>query len=184
VIPRKIDPARGWLFVAKLLASEEIDEVDRLDDEGVAAALRARGRDPDKLTGVDALKARAAAIAEREAATPPATAAGLTRPARWRARHAWLAAGSLGLLAAAVVPVNRDPDRVGAAPDPVMVRAAGFGACHRHEWDACERELDAARALDPDGEAVPAVKEARSRIEAARKAQEPEREPERKQEAP
>jgi hypothetical protein len=180
VIPRKTDPARGWIFVAKLLASEEIDEVDRLDDEGVAAALRARGRDPDKLTDVDALKARAAAIAEREAASPPVTAAALARPARWRARHAWLAAAALGLLAAAVVLLNRDPDRVGAAPDPVMVRAAGFGACRRHDWDACERELDAARALDPDGDAVPAVKEARSQIEAARKAQDSERDPERR----
>jgi|CZKU01.1.fsa_nt_gi hypothetical protein len=164
----KPDPARGWLFVEKLLANEETDEVDAMDDEGLAVALRARGRDPDKLTSVDDLMARAAAIVEREAARPRAIVVPLRpRRVRWQS---WLAVASLGVLGVFVVKMGQGPDRVGAAPpDPHGLRVEGVRACIDRKWDLCEQRLDAARALDPAGDSDPTIEEARREIAEARK---------------
>jgi hypothetical protein len=164
--PENPDPARGWLHVEKLLANEEIEEVDALDDEALAAALRARGRDPSRLTTVNALMTRAAAIAAQKARAPAPIAARRRRPPEW---VLWLAAAAVALAAivAVVVYVNAPPRAIGRAPDPARYRAAGFAACRDHRWDDCASALDVARDLDPPGESLPEVKEARAAIAAA-----------------
>lgn len=168
------DPARGWLFVEKLLANEEIDEVDAMDDEGLAAALCARGRDPDELTSVDELMARATALVEREAARRRTRVVPLRpRRVRWQS---WLAVASLGVLGVFAIKMGQGPDRVGALPpEPHGLRVEGMRACIDRKWELCEQRLDAARALDPAGDSDPTIEQARREIAGARKAM-PERE--------
>jgi hypothetical protein len=161
--PESPDPARGWLHVEKLLANEEIEEVDALDDEALAAALRVRGRDPEKLTTVDALMARAAAIAAQKARAPAPVVPPRRRLAEW---VVWLAVAAVALAAifAVVLYVNASPRDVGRAADPARYRAAAFAACRDRRWDDCASDLDVARDLDPPGESLPEVKEARAAI--------------------
>jgi hypothetical protein len=166
VSPDKPDPARGWLHVEKLLANEEIEEVDALDDEALAAAFRARGRDADMLTTVGALMARAAAIAAQKARAPVPVVPPRRRLAEW---VVWLIAAAVALAAivAVVVYVNAPPREIGRAADPARYRAAALAACRDHRWDDCASALDVARDLNPPGESDPAAKEARAAIAAA-----------------
>ena len=79
------------------------------------------------------------------------------------------------------------PDRYGlpptstvAGPTPaeraLAMRTEAFTKCEARAWDACERKLDDATALDPDGERTPEVLAARRAIDKGR-AEKPEKGP-------
>jgi outer membrane protein TolC len=70
---------------------------------------------------------------------------------------AWLVAG---VPMPAPEPVESAPPQLVSAAD---LRRDAFGECQVHEWAACLADLDRARAIDPAGDAAPAVKDARAR---------------------
>ena len=157
--PDKPDPARGWLFVEKLLAEEERARLDEASDEEVErrmrefdeeAAARSGEAGPARVPSVEEILARAAArAAERPGkpavdagapdAVPPAAsppgggAVKAMRPAaRTTSRVVWLIAAAIGVLAVAVLVMQRDDGKVasplpGAADAGVRDHDAGDG---------------------------------------------------------
>jgi hypothetical protein len=111
-MPQKGDPARGWLFVEKLLLDEEIERVEKLSDEDVLAEM---GMNASQVPSADRLlrKARARAalnvaktnghavrVNGKAAATPgpaPIAPAPTTRSTR---SLLWLLAAAFGLVVA------------------------------------------------------------------------------------
>lgn len=102
---------------------------------------------------------------------------------RWLAEVA--AVALLGLLAFVVYRALREEPPIAekdppapaptAAPDTprqraLALREAALEACDDREFLRCERALDDARALDPDGEAEPAIEDARRKIAASKAA--------------
>jgi hypothetical protein len=83
-------------------------------------------------------------------------------------------AATLGVLVVlvGVVPRVHDllhrPDDVGGGlrPTPAeAMREKAFVACDARRYDECQRLLDEARAMDPDGDRTPQVKEYRQKAE-------------------
>jgi hypothetical protein len=66
--PPKPDPARGWIFVEKLLAEEELARLDKLTDQELEAELDAEGPPPARVPSAEELlaKARARAAARKQ----------------------------------------------------------------------------------------------------------------------
>jgi RNA polymerase sigma factor (sigma-70 family) len=96
---------------------------------------------------------------------------------RWAAQVAALAA--LGILAAALYAWLHRPPVHPTPPGPVLqvedavqvarrngrrLREEALRACSQGHWEECLDGLDHARALDPDGDATPDVREARRQI--------------------
>jgi hypothetical protein len=145
--PDKPDPARGWLFVEKLLAEDERARLDEASDEEVErrmrelegeAAARSDVTGSARVPSVEEILARAAARtakgpakpavdagapdAARPAAGPPGGAAvKAVRPAtRTKRPVVWLIAAAVGVLAVAVWWTQRDDGMVSSpAPGPV-----------------------------------------------------------------
>ena len=179
------DPARGWMFVEKLLAEEAEEEVERvakLTDEALDAEIRERGGDPERVPTAEhylaKAKARAATTAAPAPATPaPATPAPATHPGapvvrirrRWRTALIVLAAAFAG--AFVIVYVATAPPPVAAPPTPKEEaegeREIAVASCAEKDWRACKKYLDRAAALDPAGESEPRVQKARAEIAAA-----------------
>jgi hypothetical protein len=183
----KLDAARGWLATEADQAAmdAEIDRLEALDDAGIEQELVASGLD---VTRADTVFARAAARAgvSIPAAAPSAVSAptASTRaPASRRVvelprarRSTWvpfLIAAALGTAAVfAMQPRNvvflpNDGD-TSSRDEAAGIREQALLACDAGGWASCESKLDAARHLDPAGEADPRIKAARARIAAAR----------------
>jgi hypothetical protein len=67
-------------------------------------------------------------------------------------------------------PAPSPPPSTAPAPQeiPADIRARALRNCAMHLFDACQTDLDRAKALDPGGENAPEVKEARDAIAAGR----------------
>jgi hypothetical protein len=160
------------------------DEIDRAATVSVAQAeaeLKAAGFD------VAAERAKAGAFVEalgsgvsgspaRE--TAPRAPEPTLRKAR-RARVLWLAAAAsfAVVVGGALYAGLQSPPPVGHAPPPgpsaddlavaAELRRKAAAACDAKQWSVCLAELDDARAVDPEGDDVPAVKILRDKAIAA-----------------
>ena len=174
------DPARGWMFVEKLLAEEAEEEAKRvanLTDEALDAEIRKRGGDPERVPTAEHYLAKATARAAKTAAPAPATPAPATQrdaPVVWirrRWRTALIVLAATLVAAFAAIYVATEPPPVAAPPtDKEMAegdREIAVETCAEKDWWACKQYLDRAAALDPAGESEPRVQKARAEIAAA-----------------
>jgi hypothetical protein len=182
--PRKPDDARGWLFIEKLTAEEEaqkeMERLEKMSEEDLAAEMGARGGDAARVPGAEELLAGAEARARAKdagAAKPEGTTARSegTTGARsgasvvpLRRRPMWtisLIAAALGVL---VYVLGTGGGTGGGVQRAEGLRKDGFAACDAKRWDDCESKLDAARGVDPEGERDARVVAARKAIARAR----------------
>jgi hypothetical protein len=178
--PGKPDPARGWQFVEKLLAEEEIARIEKMSPDEVEREMRAEGLDPSRVPSTEELVAGAEARAARNGRTRKAGAepgaANVvplpTRPKRSR-RLIVLVAAALGALVLIMV-MKRSEDNAATGQRgrerAENLRDIAMKECAEARWSSCKDWLDAARRLDSAGEAEPRVVEARRAIAQAPRA--------------
>jgi hypothetical protein len=178
--PDKPDPARGWLYVEKLLALDETERLEKLSDADFEEEMRAKGIDPARVPSAADLLARATERAKKREVSgrPPAPVVALRSR---RVRPVWWIAATLALLILAVLATQsaaiialfkgdsiRPDDWRPPRPPPHEVaekmRDEAMGACGRRLWGLCEQKLDDARAIDPAGESEERVEKARRDI--------------------
>jgi hypothetical protein len=167
----KPDTARGWQFVEKLLADDDIERFDRATDEEVAQQMRAQGVQVTRVPDPEALIARVADRASNRRKADAEHAHPSVRPLPRIRLVAWLAAAAVGAMAAVLI-VNTRRTPPDLSPPPQRERAAdlrreAFAACEQAIWTLCEKKLDDAKGLDSNGEADPRVQEARLQIDRA-----------------
>ncbi len=180
--PRKRSPAAVWRALEKAGDDAELERINAMTGDELDAELRAAGLDPAEAAkiGADVLgpvpaSSNGGVASEVPARTGVAEAKGAVREApRRRRRVYWIA----GFAAAAVVigvlvtrpsggpPVGTGHPDTAALKEAADLRERAFGACDQGYWAACEDALNAARSLDPAGEAAPRVVAARRSIEA------------------
>jgi hypothetical protein len=175
--PEKLDPARGWLFVEKLLADEEIERMANMSDEEIEREAAAEEPPLSRVPSAEELFAKVDA-ARAEPRVVPSVA--IPEEPRRFPRVVWLCAAALAFVAAvvlvqrdAVVALFRAPIPAPSPthePEPTpeqraaLVRVEAQKACAAGEWTACEAKLDEAAKIDPAGESSPAVQEMRKSI--------------------
>jgi hypothetical protein len=176
--PQKPDPARGWLFVEKLLADDDPERLDKASDEEVERQMREQGVQVSRVPGAEELLAKAAARAAKpDASRSQESGVKVTalpvRPGRPR-WMALLAAAAIGGLVVAVVMNQRETpvahprphDDSGGQVEPTpqeraaKLREEAFAACREARWAECESKLGEAKRLDPAGDADPRVRAA------------------------
>ena len=188
----KPEPARAWMYAEKLLADEEIERIGKLSDHDLVEEMRAEGKDPARVPSAEDLMAGALARSRAKAdvarPSPPRRPVDggedpktQVRPLRSKKPNiiAWLAAAAIGAMVLGVIVMNRPPTTVahgldagGGVATPqeraANLRDEGLAACRSQVWDTCEKRLDDAKQLDPDGENDPRVVEARKAVARAR----------------
>jgi hypothetical protein len=188
--PDKPDPARGWLYVEKLLEEADDERVKERSDDELRAEIRqgvaSTKNDPVTEWSADELLARAEALASKEpptaaraatvpplppppkVASPPEKVAPVVPIRRMWRTVGLLAAASFALLL--VVKLTRGPDIVAQAPSRQQLAAAirdqAQASCAMKDWMACKASLDEAATLDPAGESEARVQKARQEIAA------------------
>jgi hypothetical protein len=191
--PNKTDPARGWMYVEKLLAEEEAERIERLSDEEFAAELKRKGVDPSRARSAEDLLARAMARAAQqrpvvaptpsrplEPAVKPEPAATAKSPAapegrvvplpQRRPRMAWWAAAAASIAAIVGAAALEGPAVVAHFRPPTPeekaegLRDEAIADCARGSWGPCAQRLDEAARLDPAGESAERVQKAREAI--------------------
>jgi hypothetical protein len=175
--PSKPDPARGWQFVEKLLAEEELARLEKMSPDEVDREMRAQGLDPSRVPSTEELVAGAEARAAKNGQTRKAIAgpgAGNVVPMPARPKRAqWLTmlvAAALGALVLMVVMKRSDDNAASgqsARARAEKLRDVAMKECAEARWSSCKDWLDGARRLDPAGESEPRVVEARREIERA-----------------
>jgi hypothetical protein len=164
----KPDTARGWRFVEKLLADEDIERLDKASDEEVERQMEAQGVRVGDVPTAEQLLAKVTDRASKRGADQAGRAGMATvRPLRRVRLVALLAAAAIGGLA--VVLVTKRPEVDTAPPSRAdALRSEAFDACARADWTLCENMLDEAKGLDPKGEQDQKVETARRQIYGAR----------------
>jgi hypothetical protein len=178
----EIDPGRGWRSAVKLREAEA-DRLAELGDEDFEEAIAALP-DPPSVPTIDELIDRAKQRAGREAngvapvrAVDPPTERGRPSPLLWLLAAAFIALLAVGTLRREAVvawfkgPAQEPaPQAPQAPPGPTpaeraeLARTEARQACVRGEFLACASKLDEAQAIDPAGEATPAVRQLRQNI--------------------
>jgi histidinol dehydrogenase len=157
-----------WDALEEATMDAELDAVLAMSPEERRRALEEAGFDIEKVHAqADALHAEAArqaAVAVVPVAVAPVAA---VVPPRSRKLRALVVVPSVLAMAAGValvVKLATPPPPVGSAPpqDPNVVRAEAIrrtarDACQAQQWPLCIRELDEAKALDPEGDEDPDV---------------------------
>jgi hypothetical protein len=187
---KKPDPAADWRLAEKIL-EEEADKLATMSDEEFDRTM-ATLPDPPNVLGVDEIMARARrrpgdkasdlvasnADGVAKAAQPTSSNVKPLRPKKTSV-FVWLAAAAVGALALLIV-LNRPPESVAHGRDAgegvvtpgeraAKLRDEGLAACSSQLWETCEKRLDDAKTLDPEGEKEPPVVEARKAIARARR---------------
>jgi hypothetical protein len=193
--PRKLDPARAWMFAEKLLAEdddgESAEEVETLSVAQIEEEMRAGGYDPARMPTTEQFlargRARAAERAKAMEKEPPARAVPIAprNPAHW---PLLLVAAVFALFIIVLAATKRDaiatffrhehqepigPDNEFWRPTPPptpreqaeALRDLAVNACEEEFWALCRSQLDDAKTLDPGGESAERVQTARSAIE-------------------
>jgi hypothetical protein len=157
-----------WKELVDEAGEDEIDRAASVSVEQAEAELRAAGFD------VEAERAKARAfLDELEGGAPTATATA-TPPrtptqAQRRPVIVWLAAAAtFGLVAGGALNAALRPGPVAQpAPQDVVaaerLRGEAAAACNAEQWSVCLAKLDEARAADPRGDDVLAVKSLRDK---------------------
>ena len=168
-IPEKPPPAR-WETIARVADEARAERLELPGDEELTRQLREAGFADD---AADRVLARALAddARLRGRATRPwvpllvAAALVLAVLFAWKRRElvAWWEGQP-----APIGPDRPGPERaLTAAERAAALRDNALGACGAQQWAACAAGLDAARSLDPAGEAEGRVVAARAAIDAA-----------------
>jgi hypothetical protein len=165
--PRKRTNAEVWQALEKITAEAELERVGALSDDELDRELLAAGIDPSE----------AAKVGQADLARPPKPERKAPRTMRWVAWAAVAAAAALVVGGLARKPPivgsarlgdpGLDPDVATRRQQADAMREAAFGACDQGLWVSCEEKLNAARALDPEGEREPKVLAARQSVFAA-----------------
>jgi hypothetical protein len=174
VTPKKRTPAEAWDALENMAFDDEVDRVLALSDEQLDAELKESGLDPQRV------RERGQALGEKlhseqKSSAPPARP--VPPPPRARVfvmkRVRWVAALAAALSAAGIAVMN-GPAPVGHPYAPSKadlekaqeLRTRATPECVAAQWQACLDGLNAAHALDPNGESA----EARHYREAAQAA--------------
>jgi hypothetical protein len=194
---QKPDPARGWLFVERLLAEEDAAEIDRKIEEKLAAQGPLKDGPSVEQLLAGAQKKAKAREADGKGAGVPASTAKATHRAPVRRIAVGLAAAAVLVPVVVTAAMNGPaiaaffrgdeirpdqewlPWRTGPTPqqrEAVALRQHAFADCEKQMWTSCLSKLDAAAEMDPTGNGDPRVQEVR-RIAAAAMHPEPSPEP-------
>jgi len=167
-----------WKQLVEEAGVAEIDAAASITVEQAEAELAAAGFDVAAERAkagafLDALESGAAPADAKAAPSPsrPHVPRGRRRPVLlWLAAVAAVTVAGGALYAALSQPPPRTPaprptpDPVpSAVPNPVLLRRQAADACDAQQWGECLADLDEARAVDPDGDAKPAMKALRAR---------------------
>jgi DNA-directed RNA polymerase specialized sigma24 family protein len=170
---------------------EKPEEAEVLEQAARAAdpdRVRAMQSDLASLTPETATQAEAVQMVGEvvlgEKVADVAAKAGISTDTAWKRLHrasAWIKASiAIAFVCLLAVPfLKKNPPVVSAPPPPESVhpeeptraevaasrRADAFKACEAEEWRECERLLDEAQRLDPEGDRDPRVQDARAAIE-------------------
>ncbi|HLK37974.1 MAG TPA: hypothetical protein VKU41_14535 [Polyangiaceae bacterium] len=151
---QRLEPHEAWDVIEKMALEDDIERIAKMSDAEVDEELARGGFDPAKV------RERAEALA-----------AGARKRAS-RRRPWWPAAAAVTALAAGmavVVGVAREDGRVTSGPPPAVqadrLRRDALAECRERRFTACERMLDEAKELDPGGERLPEVHDARTLLE-------------------
>jgi hypothetical protein len=169
-----------WKELVDEAGEEEIDRAATVSVAQAEAELKAAGFD------VAAERAKASALvdalgSEASSSTPREKAPRAPEPTRRkgpRAAFVWLAAAaSFAVAGLALYGTLQSPPPVGHASPPrpsaddlaiaAELRRKAAAACDAKQWSVCLADLDDARAVDPEGDDVPAVKILRDEAVAA-----------------
>jgi hypothetical protein len=183
----KPDTARGWQFVQKLLADEDVERLDDATDEEVERQMKAQGVRAARVPDVEKLVANVATRRDKYRDNAAKKAVAVVRPPSRTRWIAWLAAAAIGAAVVVLVAKRQEvialfhrepaPPRPLQKPEDIILvrqeranalRREAFAACDQASWTLCEVRLDEARSLDPKGEEDPRVQEARKQIYRAR----------------
>ncbi len=176
-------PRTRFHVIEDMVDEDDFEDSANLSDEELAAELRGKGADPDRLrASIDALLAEAGALPVAPAApAPPAKVVSLAAVRESRTRRLWplLVAAALLLFvlgggAATVAYLQREPAPPGPVPVPTApppppeemaanaVRKQAYDLCDRRAFGPCLDKLDEAAKLDPQGDKSQAVQQARA----------------------
>ena len=173
---KKLSPDQAWDALQKMALEDEAERVSKLSDVELDRELASKGVDPK------ALRARGAALAEKMRAAaregPKKAVEQVPRPERRGWRVPLLAAASFAAGALTVgIPALLVPIAPVLAPNPhvspsasleheaASLRHIATDACGRRLWGDCQRALDAAKVIDPEGENATEVRQERSAIQ-------------------
>jgi hypothetical protein len=190
--PRKLDPARAWMFAEKLLAEDDAGEgaedAETLSVAQIEEEMRTGGYDPTRIPTTEQFLARGRARAaerakamEKEALAPVVP---LRKPTHWPlllvaavfALFIIVLAATKGDAIATFFrhehhePIGPDNESWPPIPQPTpreqaeALRDLAVNACEGEFWALCRSELDDAMKLDPAGESAERVQTARSAI--------------------
>jgi hypothetical protein len=155
-------------------AGVEPEEASRRARSAIAAALAASDAPASSAAPTSPLASSSPPPAEAPRPPPdgPSKVISLDAARPRRGTPPWIVWTTVVAAAAVVALVFRartDSDRV-ASPRPppeqlaARARATGLVECDRQDYEACERDLDEARDLDPEGEDAPRIRDARAAI--------------------
>jgi hypothetical protein len=180
VTPKKRTPEETWDALEKMALDDEVERVLALSDEQLDAELKDSGLDPqrvrergqalgEKLRSEHASSARPSRPPPREDAgeSPPRVRVLVTKRVRWLAALA-------AALSATGIAVMSGPVLVGHPQTPSQadvakareLRTRSMPECVAGHWQACLDGLNAALALDPNGESAE-VRHSREAAQAA-----------------
>jgi len=160
-----------WDMLVDEAGEEEIERAASVTVEQASKELAAAGFDvaaerKEAAAFLKDLRSGAAPVAPVPAPQPPKPLRSERPPKPRRALTAWLsAAGGAAAAGAVFYAIQMGTATVGAG-DPSTareLRRAAMAACDQQRWAECLAGLDEARALDPKGDAEPAVAAARER---------------------
>lgn len=179
--PKKRTPEETWDALEKMALDDEVERVLALSDEQLDAELKDSGLDPQRV------RERGQALGEKlrgehKSSAPPArpvprAGVGETPPPRARVfvmkRARWVAALAAALSATGIA-VMSGPVLVGHPHTPSQadvakaqeLRTRSMPECVAGHWQACLDGLNAALALDPNGESAE-VRHSREAAQAA-----------------
>jgi hypothetical protein len=166
----KPDTARGWRFIEKLLADEDVERLDRASDEDVERQMREQGVRAHRVPSAEELLSEVERRAGNERPAQASEGGAVVQPLRRKRWIPWLVAAAIGALSVLVVLRPRDQPDAGGMPRQEQadaLRRQAFIACGEARWAWCERQLDEAKGLDPKGDTEPRVVAARRAIDAA-----------------
>jgi hypothetical protein len=164
--PGKVDLARGWQALEKMAAEDEREWLEKASDEEVEARMNEAGVKVERTPSAEEILAR---MKERAGAGASASAgaSGAKGKVVPLSRRATPYVVGLALAAGFALVVSRAvrPNDEGVTSSPheaaTKLRSEAFAACDHQKWDDCEKLLDRAKQIEPEGEKDPGVVRAR-----------------------
>jgi hypothetical protein len=171
---KKRTPAQAWDALENMAFDDEVDRVLALSDEQLDAELKESGLDPQRVRergqalGEQLRSEHKSSVADaRPVPAPPRARVLVTKRVRWvAALAAALSATGIAMMSGPVLVGHSHAPSKADLEKAQELRTRAMPECVAGHWQACLDGLNAAHALDPDGESV----EARHYREAAQAA--------------